>query len=319
MNYRNVVDLNNEVLHLTRRLPRDLELVVGIPRSGLLAANLLALHLNLPLTDIESFAAGRIFSGGDRGPAVQPDRFLDRSRKALVVDDSVLYGTQMACARGKLRHLESRHRILYAAIYVQPGQEGLVDFHGELLPRPRVFEWHLMHHGNLRHWCVDIDGVLCDDPTPAENDDGEGYRRFLRDTVPKTLPSKEIGWLVTCRIEKYRRETEEWLTRHGIRYRHLVMMDYPDAESRKKASRYAAFKADVYKQTDSPLFIESSSQQAVEIAFLSGKSVFCFETREMVRPGLFPQLLHQPRSYVQEHLRLPRIEILRTVKDLLKF
>lgn len=51
---------------------------------------------------------------------------------------------------------------------------------------------------------MDIDGVLCADPTPEENDDGEKYRHFLLNTPPLFIPKVTIGTLVTSRLEKYR-------------------------------------------------------------------------------------------------------------------
>lgn len=60
MNYRSIVDLNSDIKKWISELPNDLDLIVGIPRSGLLVANLLALHLNLPLTDVEGLIENRI-------------------------------------------------------------------------------------------------------------------------------------------------------------------------------------------------------------------------------------------------------------------
>ena len=59
MNYRSVADLNETLTSRLSVIPRDIDLVVGIPRSGMLAANLLALHLNLPVIDVEGFIEGR--------------------------------------------------------------------------------------------------------------------------------------------------------------------------------------------------------------------------------------------------------------------
>ena len=58
MNYRSVNDLNHCIVANLHRLPRDIDLVVGIPRSGVLAASLIALHLNLPLVDLDGFIEG---------------------------------------------------------------------------------------------------------------------------------------------------------------------------------------------------------------------------------------------------------------------
>ena len=48
MNYRNIDDLNHCILQHLSILPRDFDLIVGVPRSGMFPANLLALYLNLP-------------------------------------------------------------------------------------------------------------------------------------------------------------------------------------------------------------------------------------------------------------------------------
>ena len=60
MNYRSLNDLNSTILKQLHLIPRDIDLIVGVPRSGMLPANLLALYLNLPYTDIHSFMNGYI-------------------------------------------------------------------------------------------------------------------------------------------------------------------------------------------------------------------------------------------------------------------
>ena len=42
MNYRNIDDLNHCILQHLSILPRDFDLIVGVPRSGMFPANLLA-------------------------------------------------------------------------------------------------------------------------------------------------------------------------------------------------------------------------------------------------------------------------------------
>jgi uncharacterized HAD superfamily protein len=74
-----------------------------------------------------------------------------------------------------------------------------------------------MHHGHLlKYCCVDIDGVLCLDPTDCQNDDGAAYEKFLEEAVPMLAPTRPIGALVTSRLEKYRGLTEKWLAKHVI-------------------------------------------------------------------------------------------------------
>ena len=75
--------------------------------------------------------------------------------------------------------------------------DGHVDLYREVVEMPRVFEWNLMHGTVLANSCMDIDGVLCLDPTDEENDDGERYLRFLSETPALLLPTAPVGWLVT--------------------------------------------------------------------------------------------------------------------------
>lgn len=286
INYRSVADLNADMVSWLGTLPRDIELIAGIPRSGLLAANLLALHLNLPMTDIDGLLEGRLLSAGARLRQRELGGFLTVKRKILVVDDSVLGGLQMQAVKERIRAAKLPHDVLFAAVYVAPGARKHVDLYCDVVAPPRCFEWNFMHHELfLSHTCMDIDGVLCHDPSESENDDGPRYLNFLASAEPLYLPTYPVGWLVTSRLEKYRRQTEEWLARHGVRYGELIMMDYPDMAARRRANAYARFKADAYLRTRAWLFVESSLSQATEIAELTGYRVLCMETRQMVMPG----------------------------------
>jgi orotate phosphoribosyltransferase len=284
MKYRSVADLDQDIVSWLPKLPADLDLIVGIPRSGLLAASLLALHLNLPMTDVVGLAEGRLLQSGSRYSGDVTD-LLDEPRNVLVVDDSVLLGRQLQLVKAQLQAARLEHNTRYAAVYAEPGSEHHVDFYYELLEAPRCFEWNLMHHPwVLSKTCMDIDGVLCRDPTPEENDDGPEYRRFLTSTDRLYLPTVPVRWLVTARLEKYRAWTEEWLGANGVEYGELIMMDYPDMAARRAAGAYASFKAETYTSKGALLFVESSPALADEIAHLSGKSVFCLETRQMIDP-----------------------------------
>ena len=255
---------------------------MGIPRSGLLVANLLALYMNLPLADVDSFLEGRMLATGPRwkGPEGKD------AGKVLIVDDSLASGRQMQRTKERVADAGKEGRVLYAAVYVEPGKEHLVDYSCEIVSFPRCFEWNIFHHNYLETACVDIDGVLCRDPTGEENDDGVRYRGFLLSVKPKLLPTCPIGWLVSCRLEKYRDLTEMWLRRHGVEYRNLVMMDLPDKASRLAIpGQHSSFKAQVYISTGARMFIESSLEQARRITEISEQMVLCVETGEMISPN----------------------------------
>jgi uncharacterized HAD superfamily protein len=150
-------------------------------------------------------------------------------------------------------------------------------------PAPRVFEWNLFHHSIISDACLDLDGVLCVDPTEEENDDGEKYRTFLLNAKPLFVPTLEIGHIVSARLEKYRGETEQWLRNNGIRYKKLHLLNLPSKEARIKAQAHHTHKIDIYKKTGAMLFIESDYDQAKTIALGTGKPVICVENMEMLQ------------------------------------
>lgn len=101
MNYRSFNELNEAVRKWVSTFPEDLDLIVGLPRSGLLVANLIALYLNKDLTDLEGFLEGRVLS---TGPRCRKDPFvMDKVKKVLIVDDSVSSGAQLEKVRKKSR------------------------------------------------------------------------------------------------------------------------------------------------------------------------------------------------------------------------
>ncbi len=286
MYYRSLEDMHRAIVNGLPRVPQDVDVIVGIPRSGLIPATLLALHLNLPMTDVDGLIAGRRFTTRFNKGNGQGSDGKGGFRKALVVDDSVAAGIQMQQTRALIEQAGLSDRVTYAAVFAGPGSEKYVDLVFDVCPFPRVFAWNFMHHELLSWACVDLDGVLCRDPSPEENDDGERYAQFLRDVEPRFRPRGTIGHIVTCRLEKYRGATEAWLRSHGVVYGRLVMLDLPTAVARRESQPHAEFKARVYKSTKTRLFVESSYAQAARIAQLAGKPVLCAETMDLIQPGL---------------------------------
>lgn len=290
MQYRSIADMNEAILKNLHRLPPDIDLVVGIPRSGLLAANLLSLAVNIPLSDIDSYVEGRSYATGVTKLAPGAAR-----RRVLVLDDSIHGGTAMAGARAKIEAagIEAEH--VFAAVYGIKPQHPEADLVFEVVPQPRMFQWNFMHHKWLAQSCVDIDGVLCLDPTEAENDDGAAYLAFLTNARPLYSTKRRIGALVTSRLEKYRPETEAWLAARGIAYDRLVMLDLPSKAERQRLGAHGSFKAEYYRRSDAMLFIESENSQALRIAQLSGKPVLCLETHRLITPDLASVLAQVPQ------------------------
>ncbi|WP_019851337.1 phosphoribosyltransferase family protein [Desulfitobacterium sp. PCE1] len=311
MNFVTFEDLNDCLYKNINKLPRDIDLIVGIPRSGLMIASLLALYLNLPFADIDSFIKDEIYKTGKTRKSNNWITQASEAKKILVVDDSISAGDAIKEAKEKLKDIIHTKEIIYCAIYALPSNFKAIDIYFEICNHPRMFEWNYLHHWGLEYTCVDIDGVLCQDPTLVQNDDGKNYLEFIKNAVPKFLPTKSIGYLVTSRLEKYRNETEEWLNKNGIKYKQLIMLDSKNAKERALNSSHAEFKASIYKKTDCFLFIESSYEQAVEIVKLTGKQVFCVENRKLIEP-------ENVVNHIQIINRDLRITIKRVIKKILK-
>jgi len=205
-------------------------------------------------------------------------------RKILVIDDSIAGGNAIRDARDKIAAAGIQGDFIYAAVFGLQPQHQETDVVLEVVPHPRMFQWNFMHHIFLEQCCVDIDGVLCLDPTEEENDDGPIYEKFLAEARTLLGPTRKIGWLVTSRLEKYRKLTEAWLAKHEIKYDHLIMLDLPSKAERQRLGAHGSFKAEFYRKSDAILFIESEHEQALRIAKLSGKPVLCVETNIVSLP-----------------------------------
>ena len=85
MQYRSIGDLSLSVATGAWKVPADVDLIVGIPRSGLLAGSMLALHLNIPIVELDCYlngGAGRIGRTSKHTVSAKSNDV----RKVLVVD-----------------------------------------------------------------------------------------------------------------------------------------------------------------------------------------------------------------------------------------
>lgn len=284
MQFRSISDMNDTILNGMHRLPRDLDLVIGIPRSGMMAAEFVALLANIRLTDLDSYIAGHVYSSGVTKTVSMRNSAGGRKR-VLVIDDSINGGTAMRQAKARVADANLGDDVIFAAVYGPKPAHPDADLVLETVPWPRMFQWNFMHHKFLKQSCIDIDGVLCHDPTAAENDDGKAYLRFLTEARPLYQMTRPLGTLVTSRLEKYRPQTEDWLAANDVTYDRLVMLDLPSKAERQRLGAHGTFKGEYFRDSDAILFIESENRQAVRIAELAGKPVLCLQSHRMIRPS----------------------------------
>jgi orotate phosphoribosyltransferase len=239
----------------------------------MIPAGMLATYLNKPLGSLTSDFY-TLFPGGAR------DQRAQLRGRVLIVDDSIHTGSAYYKAKRKIGD-EASNTYQFAAIYTSHAKwNDTLDYPAKVVPHPRMFAWNFMNHAFLRQACVDLDGVLCHDPPPGTDDDGERYRDWIVNATPKYIPRLRIKHIVTCRLEKHRDVTETWLHSQGVKYDHLTMMQYATKQDRIRAGQHVPYKAQAYQQTGAMIFIESSERQAKGIRNMTGKPVICVDTME---------------------------------------
>ena len=276
-NFKTFDSLSKTIRQNICKLPKDIDLIVGIERSGIIPAYIIALFMNKNVCSFNEFINNLPLKHGNRN--------IDSVdiNNVLIVDDSCSSGKAIKEVKNKIKelNLDNKYHFVYCVPYVTSHSKENVDYYFEEVEQPRLFQWNYLNHVIAEKCCFDMDGVLCVDPSYEDNDDGIKYIEFIRNAKPLFIPKYEIHSIVTSRLEKYRKETEFWLQKNNIKYKNLYMLNMKSAEERRKLKCHAKFKADIYKKLkDTVCFIESDSNQAQEIAKLSGKQCICVTTDE---------------------------------------
>lgn len=285
-NYRSYHDLSLTVWKAIPNLAEDIDLIVGVPRSGMIPAMMLALYMNIRATSLDMLLMGQTYSCGMyRMNDESENKNLYGFRHILIIDDTYCSGRAMEKVHRQVEtsNVMQRYKgkVSYAAVYVTPGNEDKLDYAFEVCPLPRLFQWNIFNHSVNSQACFDIDGIVCRDPSAEENDDGEKYKVFIRTVRHRIETIHHISQFVSSRLEKYRKETEEWLHRSGYEYGKLTLLNLPNKEARVRLGCHGAFKAEVYEKSPETLFYESELNQAIEIAQRTGKDVFCTENMSL--------------------------------------
>ena len=264
--------LASDSVRLSTILPPSVDAIVGVSRSGLLPASIVATHLHLPIYSV-SPSKGLLHLGtGLRIEGNDPDR---RPEHVVVIDDTVSRGGAMRRVLPIVERAFAAATIATACVYVHPMGVRIPDYHVEVLPGAHYLEWNWANAIHAEYCGFDFDGILCRDCLPAENDDGPRYREFLRTATPLFLPRRaSIPLIVTARHEHYREETREWLARHRITCDRLVMRRFA-VQPRDWIAAISEFKADAYREAGLQLFAESEPEQAARIHALTGMPVLC--------------------------------------------
>lgn len=264
MRWISTARLAADAIRLASLLPADTSGIVGVPRSGMVPAAIIATHLHLPLWELGEGEVRPSRTGSSRG-----DSLARLSGRLAVVDDTVYGGSAMARARMMMRGIAA----VYSAVYVRPEAQRTVDVFAVELPSPHLLEWNIVNGGPFaghavnpcyaRGVALDLDGVIVHDAASG----GVVGCAYL---VPRYAPCRLIA---TGRAEVYRAATERLLIQLGVRWERLAM--FPGGRTPDDPAEIAAFKAQHYKASGCGFFVESDPAQAAEINRLTGLPVIC--------------------------------------------
>lgn len=251
-------------------IPDDIDMIIGIARSGMIPGSVLACHLHLPLLSVSEDGVV------DLGSGVRFEEAVANPRKILVIDDTVFAGRTMKRVLPVVRKHYPRADIIKATVYCTPQAKHLVDYFACELAEPHYLEWNFFNAGPCERAIFDMDGIICRDILPEDDDDGPRYLNALQNARPKYLPRrKPIPMIVTARLERYRDVTEKWLESHGVICQDLVMGPWRNLQERNEPGVVAEFKSDAYINSHYGLFVESCPIQARHIARQTRKKVLC--------------------------------------------
>ena len=216
LNYRSYIDLAACIKKHTQKLS-GYDLYVGIPRSGLLAANMMALLLNKPVCTVQELV-------NNLNPQNGFSREVNNKRnydKILVVDDTVNTGKSINYVKELLNNNEIDAS--YCAVYATEASREFVDMALEILERPRIFQWNYLNNSILKHSAVCFEDVICSKiKNPRVASDVEV---FLNATSPNLLENPQLKLIFTGYNRNVSNVIESWLASHNICADEIIYSD----------------------------------------------------------------------------------------------
>jgi len=265
-------DLVNETLSFCDKVDAtEYDGILGVPRSGLLCASLMAQRLGLPLWSFDKSGGVTELAGG-----LRMDRVARKDNpRILVVEDSSASGYSMAEAKRKCRDINAT----FAAVFATKSASKNLDLWHKMVPLPHWFEWNLFGNSYLCEGlriASDMDGIICPDFTAEEDDDAWRYADRMR-TMECLIPKgTHFHAIITARLEKYRTLTEHWLKQNEISYGKLIMGPWETKNAR--ATRcMGSWKWVKARSVDAGMFIESDPMQAEVMASKGSIPIICPE------------------------------------------
>lgn len=155
MEYISINKMNQVIKENLYKIPNDVDLIVAIPRSGLLPATFISLLKNIPMCDLDSLLKDRLYSSGNTKNKNHFINSVSEAKHILLVDDSSYSGTALINAKNNLpQNIISKCTTL--VIFANENTKNICDIYFEKINGSRIFEWNLFHHSYLKYGGLDL-------------------------------------------------------------------------------------------------------------------------------------------------------------------
>lgn len=310
LRFLRVADLAEHTLRLVPRLPADAAGIVGIPRSGMLPAGILATHMHLPLYYLDPQRGPVPLQGAGRSANLHR-----RSGPLVIVDDTTWQGGAMHRAR----RLLGKTPALYTAVYVRDPRH--VDLYAIHHAGSHILEWNIFNNSPLSGSgafpefaggaACDFDGILCEEPIVSDQQDLPRFLQWLAAARPLYVPRQvPVPLVITYRIESWRAATQAWLDRWGIRVQQLLMHPAATVQERDQHLDVAGHKGQTLRRSRCSVMFESDPRQCQAIFDAARKHVICPRTAQVWQAATAAVAASARALQVHQSVALSRLAVI---------
>ena len=284
----------NDIRSEFKKVPKDIIGIIGVPRSGMIPATIISEYLNVGLVTVDEFVKGKHRKSSlDKIFNKHGNRKLRKvcGNKVLVVDDTCYNGNEISKLKEIFKedcfkniefiylvgYLEGDCHLSKPDVYLKDIREEAKNSSIGVV----LYEWNIFSNpAIINSTLFDLDGVFCVDPPDERNHDE--YIKYIKNPIPLHIPTtNDKITICTYRLNKYRKETNDFILSLGVEDFKLFMFKADTYEERSKIEPWF-FKGSFYKsRPEYKLFIESDDSQARKINEISGKPVYCVETNKV--------------------------------------
>lgn len=264
MSFKSYETISNYIFNNLYKIPENIDLVVGIDRSGMIIALMIANYLHKNAISFDEF--------------IDNNFNIDNIKNVLITDDTVVRGNTLRQIEKKVKSLNKfdNLNIKFLAVYSCTQDVKVSDV--IMGYNNTWFQFCLFYNGSMTSVSMyQIQGNLCRKPTKEEMQDEEKYLDYINNVKPYQRPNKKsISCIITDRPEKYRKQTQEWLKKYNYKYNKLIMMP-------QNINDKVKYKGQIYKNSSEKLYISNNKKQSIEINKIANKQVLCTQTMQIIQ------------------------------------